>query len=641
MGGGASQAASALTAASPEELESLRASLSPADLEKVREAYAAVSSSASSVPPGAGIAVVGENEDNVDAALDLELQEQEKLFLKCLRKRAERAEKAKLEKEEKKRIKKEQLEKAMEAAFENEVDALLDMFDQGIEPETFDEHGTTLLSEACAGGGRDVVQVLLGEGCDPNSIGRYRRTPLWRAAYAGQSELIRVLLRSGGDPRECDEQGARPIDVASNAPSKEVLVAWDPASTDRIKKDAKAKAKAKAKEEKAALKRQETELAEALEEADRKRQIARSELARARKLLGEYRQQKVSMAEIGNVDKMAEIEPMIEGAETKVKLFEASVQEWDWKASRARLKQSDLAQAKKDKDAKEKGKLKGFRVELVCNSLEELGSVLPRLSKELEVAEDFEWGEGDAAIELVKGDAMIKEGPWSYLPKKEFNKTVLERYGRPSEEEEQPEGAEEEEGVQKEPPFPVTLAFARGFNRTIQIKSIADILLKDMGGLRAQDGRWPLVIDPSGRTSTFIRYTGAAVYTMMELMEMDSVRLRTAFLKGLMHGSPLLIDLGAFEMPTEVLAEHFNNLEKGLFAKLLDRSVLYSYLLPRRFKSLINKDVSKEFDISQFLDDAIQKFVFGFVTSFRDPALDFAKQFYTISVRGGDDEDEG
>ena len=60
------------------------------------------------------------------------------------------------------------------------------------------------------------------------------------------------------------------------------------------------------------------------------------------------------------------------------------------------------------------------------------------------------------------------------------------------------------------------------------------MLLKDIGGLRAllvskfrhpnvyilevfeispvrKDGRWPFVVDPSGRTSTFIKYTGAAV----------------------------------------------------------------------------------------------------------------------------------
>mmetsp|Transcript_46772 Transcript_46772/g.57454 ORF Transcript_46772/g.57454 Transcript_46772/m.57454 type:complete len:95 (+) Transcript_46772:1-285(+) len=91
-------------------------------------------------------------------------------------------------------------------------------------------------------------------------------------------------------------------------------------------------------------------------------------------------------------------------------------------------------------------------------------------------------------------------------------------------------------------------------------------------------------------------------------------------------------------MKIDVVADKFNDLEKGLFAKLLDRSVLYSYLFPRRFKTLITKELAQDFQISAFLDQALEKFVFGFVTSFRDPDLDFAKQFYTINVKHDEDD---
>ena len=191
--------------------------------------------------------------------------------------------------------------------------------------------------------------------------------------------------------------------------------------------------------------------------------------------------------------------------------------------------------------------------------------------------------------------------------------------------------------------FPLPVAFARGFNRVIPLKAVADVLLQDVGGLRKADGRWPLVVDASGRTGTFIQYTGAAVFTVVELQAMEPLRLRRAFLGSLLHGGALLIDLGAFDVKIEVLAEKFNDLEKGLFAKLLDRSVLlldprlrssgpfgapqtsmfvvfhripwrfmlptsilvafiiparYSYLLPRRFKSLITKELAQDFQIS-------------------------------------------
>lgn len=634
--GSAASFAKAAQDASDVQIRAALGDLSPEDLAKAHQALTLASTNDGAAPlvNSADVVVAaGENEDGVDEALAKELAEQEKLFLKCLRKRAEREAKKKLEKEEKKAAAKKLKEEALEAAFDNELDVLLKLLEQGVEPECADEHGTTLLSEACAGNAKEVVEMLLGEACDPNSIGRYHRSPLWRAAYAGNDELIRVLLRSGGDPRECDEQGARPIDVASNAMSREYLLTWDPASTDRIKEDKRKAAKNAEKEEKAKFQRQKQELSDSLEESERKMQISRSELMRARKLLGDYRQQKVSFAEQGQAEKIAELEPLIEGAEASVKLYEASVQEWDWKASRARLKMNDLEQAKKEKEAKAAGKFRGFRVEILCASLEELDKLLPHLGKSLEVVEDFAWND----IDLVIGDAMIREGVFKHLKPSEFNKIFLQSYGRlPA------EAANEEEGDENaEPPFPITIGFARGFNRVIPIKAIADVLLKDIGGLRAKDGRWPFVVDPSGRTSTFIKYTGAAVYTIVELQDMDSMRLRRALLNSLLNGGAILIDLGSFDMKIDVVADKFNELEKGLFAKLLDRSVLYSYLFPRRFKSLISKELAQDFQISAFLDHSLEKFIFGFVTSFRDPDLDFAKQFYTINVKNDEDEVDG
>lgn len=583
-------------------------------------------------------AVAGENEDGVDEAIVLELSKQELLFQKCLRKRAERDQQRKNEKQAQRAAQKALKEKALEAAFDNEVDAILSFFDQGIEPECTDEHSNTLLSEASAGGAIDVCEVLLGEGCDPNSFGRYRRTPLWRAAYAGHSELIRTLLRSGGDPRECDAEGQRPIDVASNPLSKELLLCWDTSGTDRIKEKAAEgrmkQAKEAEKAEKEAQKRQADELDQALEEAERKAQIAKSELARARKLLVDYRQQKVSFAEQGLQDKLQELEPLLEAAEGQVKLFEAAVRDWEWKVSRAKLKRSDWEQQEREKAAKKAGKAQGFRLQLEVAAKADLDQLLARLNDELEVKEDVEIG--DDKLELRKGDSLIPEGPFAHLHKSEFNKKALSRYGQEPEQAEADEPAAQDET----PPFPITLAFSRGFNRTINIRGIADVLLKDVGGLRQADGRWPLVIDPSGRTSTFVRYTGAVVFEQTELKEMDPQRLRRALLKGLLHGGCVFVDLGPFEFDVDAVEEPWNALERGLFTKLVDRSALYSYLLPRRFRSLITKDVAADFQEGAFVDENISKFVFGFVTKSRDPRWSFAKQFYSVNVKGADDEEE-
>lgn len=583
-------------------------------------------------------AVAGENEDGVDEALVLELSKQELLFQKCLRKRADREQQRKNDKQAQKAAQKALKEKALEAAFDNEVDAVLSFFDQGVEPECSDEHSNTLLSEASAGGAIDVCEVLLGEGCDPNSFGRYRRTPLWRAAYAGHSELLRTLLRSGGDPRECDAEGQRPIDVASNPPSKELLLCWDTSGTDRIKEKAADGRMKQAKEaetaEKEVQKRQVDELDQALQEAERKAQIAKTELARARKLLVDYRQQKVSFAEQGFQDRLQQLEPLLEAAEGQVKIFEAAVRDWEWKVSRAKLKRSDLKQQEREKAAKKAGKAQGFRLQLEVAAKEDFDQLLTKLSDELEVKADIDIGENK--VELKKGDSLIPEGPFGHLHKSEFSKKTLSRYGQQPEQEEAAQP-----GAQDEPPlFPITLAFSRGFNRTIDIRGIADVLLKDVGEFRQADGRWPLVIDPSGRTSTFVRYTGAVVFEQAELKEMDPQRLRRALLKGLLHGGCVLVDLGPFDFDTDAIEEPWNALERGLFTKLVDRSALYSYLLPRRFRSLVTQDVAADFQAGAFVDENISKFVFGFVTKSRDPRWSFAKQFYSISVKGADDEEE-
>ena len=133
------------------------------------------------------------------------------MFLKCLRKRAEREAKKKLEKEERKVAAKKLIDKAMEAAFDNELDDLLKLMDEGVEPESCDEHGTTLLSEACAGNAQDVAEMLIGEGCDPNSIGRYRRTPpLVKKCASSEAGVGVRTVNAGSWQRLSASEGARP-----------------------------------------------------------------------------------------------------------------------------------------------------------------------------------------------------------------------------------------------------------------------------------------------------------------------------------------------------------------------------------------------------------------------------------------------
>lgn len=491
---------------------------------------------------GAGAAMLDGDEE-----LAFELNQQEILFQKCMRNRMEREAKKKREKQEKKEADLKKRRAAMEDAFDGEVDKLLSFFSEGFEIETHDDYGTTLLSEAAAGGSEDCIQVLLSSGANPNRRGRNRRTPLWRAANAGHSGAVQLLLRAGGDPRTPDEVGAKPYYVANGADVKELLECWDISVTETLQKAAGAAAKKMEEEQKAKETKQKVELDEALEESVRKAQIAKTEVARIQKLVVSYRQERVSLAEIGQTTKLEELSLLLEKAEGELQQAKIILQDLEWGVKRARLKVRDFENKLRRRTRKD-------------------------------------------------GEAI----------------TLLEQ--------------------------------------VIFLKDTADVVIKDVGGKRREDGRWPLIFDHSGKTATFFRYNGSAVYTAEELTsnllssdKEEQRRLLVSLLKHLKYGGALIIILGPELEKMSVVEHAFNEIEKGLFGTLTDRSVLYSYLLQRRFLHLVPSDLSNDYSEYMFDDENLSKFVLAFIVTDNEPDQEVMEKechmFYTIKVRDPEADD--
>ena len=150
--------------------------------------------------------------------------------------------------------------KLLEAAYDGEIEDLekdwpraSEVFKEPV--EIADGHGTTLLSEAAAGGQVPGVKWLLEKGAFPNSIGEFKRTPLWRACFLGHAEVVKEVLKAGGDPRIPSESGETPKNVASTDEIKAILEEWDIGETDKLvaaweqKQEERLVAEAKAKEE--------------------------------------------------------------------------------------------------------------------------------------------------------------------------------------------------------------------------------------------------------------------------------------------------------------------------------------------------------------------------------------------------------
>uniref|UniRef100_A0A7S4UFD6 Uncharacterized protein n=1 Tax=Alexandrium monilatum TaxID=311494 RepID=A0A7S4UFD6_9DINO len=514
------------------------------------QASAASGGSAGAVDTGDGGA--GGAEITGDDELAFELNQQELLFQKCMRARMEREAKLKLQRQQKKEADEKKRRDALENAFDGELDKLLQFFSDGFPIETADGYGTTLLSEAAAGGAEDCIAMLLGNGANVNKRGRNMRTPLWRAANAGHSGAVQMLLRAGGDPRTPDEIGAKPYHVANGVEVKTLLECWDVSITEKLVTTMAANQKKIEREKKAKEKKQKEEMQDALEQTQRKTQIARTEVARIQKMVVSYRQQKVSLAETGEVEKMKELEPLLENAEAELATAKKVHQELEWQVRRAKLKVRDFE------------------------------NKLRRLARKA--------GEEVSLIDQV-----------------------------------------------------------------IWLKDLSDVVVRDVGGKRREDGRWPMVFDPSGKSVTFFSYSGAAQFDadlLSTLMASDQKeeqrRLLLALLKHLKYGGVLAISLGDDFAKLAQVEDAFNFIEKGLFNTLLDRSVLFSYLLPRRFLNLVPADLQNEYSELMFDDEMLGKFVLTFVLVGEEPEKEVMEkeghQFYTIKVNDPDakaEEDDG
>ena len=190
-------------------------------------------------------------------------------------------------------------------------------------------------------------------------------------------------------------------------------------------------------------------------------------------------------------------------------------------------------------------------------------------------------------------------------------------------------------------------------NVVIKLEALKDVVIKDVGGARRKDGRWPLVSDTTGKSMTFFRYSGATVFDLTEYrtiatdqgqinLFMDN--LLQALLKHLMYGGCIVFDLKELDDTTEeAITDLFSHLEKGMWQKLSDRAVLFAYLLPRRFLSLVPAKLQGDYDALMFEDHHIENFVMAFVTSTPKPSGPFADLFYTVDIPDPDaaeDEEE-
>lgn len=161
----------------------------------------------------------------------------------------------------------------------------------------------------------------------------------------------------------------------------------------------------------------------------------------------------------------------------------------------------------------------------------------------------------------------------------------------------------------------------------VAVKALNDVLIRDVGGKVAESGRWPLVIDPSGQASVFLRYQDTNYVNALSSRHVAPHALRRSLLGALRYGKPLVLDLGEVDLWPE-MPRIFDQIQPGLLASLQDRSLLSN----ERYTSLIRPEDGEEYEANRFQDGRVRAFRFIVLSGQRVPNRDLVERCYALRV---------
>nr|XP_025043342.1 putative IQ motif and ankyrin repeat domain-containing protein LOC642574 homolog isoform X2 [Pelodiscus sinensis] len=159
------------------------------------------------------------------------------------------------------------------------------------------------------------------------------------------------------------------------------------------------------------------------------------------------------------------------------------------------------------------------------------------------------------------------------------------------------------------------------------VQELDDVLLKDVGGKIHSDGRWPLIIDPSGQAATFLRYRDTNYLNTLNPNDMNMETIRLALLGALRYGKPVVFDMMEVNM-FDAVKRQLEGIETGLAEAILSKKILQN----ERYLSLIRATDGSEYAQTEFQATRIGNFKFFFVIKRHQPPEDLLQILLPIQV---------
>ncbi|KAL2082884.1 hypothetical protein ACEWY4_020657 [Coilia grayii] len=159
------------------------------------------------------------------------------------------------------------------------------------------------------------------------------------------------------------------------------------------------------------------------------------------------------------------------------------------------------------------------------------------------------------------------------------------------------------------------------------LKDLDDVLIKDVGGKIKQDGRWPLIVDPSGQAATFLRYRDTNYVDAMHPENMRPDTLRVALLGAIRYGKALVINMMDVDL-LESVENQLNQVSLGLFSQLMSKELLQE----ERYLNLVRSSDGPQYARTEFRRDRLETFRLVVVTKQRHPSDALLTAFYPIEI---------
>ncbi|XP_074841641.1 IQ motif and ankyrin repeat domain-containing protein 1 [Carettochelys insculpta] len=159
------------------------------------------------------------------------------------------------------------------------------------------------------------------------------------------------------------------------------------------------------------------------------------------------------------------------------------------------------------------------------------------------------------------------------------------------------------------------------------VQELDDVLLKDVGCKIRSDGRWPLIIDPSGQAATFLRYRDTNYLNTLNPNDMNTEIIRLALLGAIRYGKPVVFDMMEVNM-FDAVKRQLERIESGLAEAILNKQILQN----ERYLSLVRATDGPEYAQTEFQAKRSGNFKLFFVIKCHQPPEDLLQKLLPIQV---------